>query len=101
MGRSAMLKAYVVSEKRNHEASELVFAETPGKAKVIAQRTENFDCVSFNEMTVNRAKYADGHEKDSERDLLILKMRNGWWCEIDGRRIDGENVDEALANGWI
>lgn len=62
---------------------------------------ENFDGIAYTDLRVNRAKYADGHENDSERDLMILNIRNGWWYEIDGEYIDSDNIDKALENGWI
>lgn len=97
-----MLKAYIVSENRNFENSVLVFAETPNKAKQKALQTENLETYEYIELTAKRAKYADGHENDSERDLMILNIREGgWWYQLNGKYIDSENLDEAIEQGYI
>lgn len=96
-----MLKAYIVSENRNYENSALVFAENPNKARQQALRTENLEDYEYMELSAKRAKYADGHENDSERDLMILNIRNGWWYEIGGVHIDSDNLDEILGKGII
>ncbi|MFJ7950357.1 hypothetical protein ACIQZG_02395 [Lysinibacillus sp. NPDC096418] len=95
------MKAYSVTECVSWEKCTLVFAETANEAKTRALCDENMDGVAYTDLRVNRAKYADGHENDSERDLMILNIRNGWWYEIDGEHIDSNNIDEAIANGWI
>ena len=96
-----MLKAYSVTECINWEASKLVFANTANEAKTLAFADEVFDSVDYTDLRVNRAKYADGHENDSERDLWILCIRNGWWYETEGHHITEENIDEAIEKGWI
>lgn len=95
------MKAYAVTECVSWERSKLVFAETANEAKTQALCDENFDGIAYVDLRVNRAKYADGHENDSERDLMILNIRNGWWYEINGEYIDSDNIDKAIANGWI
>lgn len=56
------VKAYIVTEIGNHEKSTLVYATTANEAKVKAFTDEIFENVSYIDLRVNRAKYADGHE---------------------------------------
>lgn len=95
------LKAYTVQETQNYEKTVLVFAETVGLAKSMAMHDENMDGIDFTSLRVTRAPYADGHENDSERDLILLKIRNGWYYEIDGYHIDKDNLDEMLGKGIL
>lgn len=96
-----MLKAYIVSENVNHENSALVFAESPSKAKLQALGTDNLCDYNYINLRAKRAQYADGKENASARDLMVLNIQNGWWYEIDGQRIDSDNLEEALVNGLI
>jgi len=96
-----MLKAYVVSENRNYEHSALVFAEIPNKAKQGALGNDNLCDYEYIELSAKRAKYADGYENATERELMILNIQNGWWYEIGEQRITSDNLDEVLASGII
>lgn len=96
-----MLKAYSVSENISYEVSVLVFAENANQAKSIANNRDEMDSFEYIDMQARRAKYADGHENDSESDLLRLIIRNGWWYEIDGHHIDSDNLDEMIELGII
>lgn len=94
------IKAYSVSDA-NGEKSVLVFAEAEGKAKSLASQREELDGVDYIDLHARRAYYADGHENDSESDLRILNIRNGWWYEIGNHYIDADNLDEMIAKGII
>lgn len=96
-----MLKAYSVSENVSYEVSVLVFAENANQAKNIANGLEEMDSYDYVNMRARRAKYADGYENVSQRELMHLKVRNGWWYEIDGHHIDSDNLDEMIAQGII
>jgi hypothetical protein len=91
-----MLKAYSVTENVSYEVSVLVFAENANQAKNIANNRDEMDSFDYMDMRATRAKYADGHENDSERELWRLLIKNGWWYEIDGHRIDSDNLDEMI-----
>lgn len=96
------VKAYAVTENVHREASKLVFAETAEAAKSKAFKDEIFDNVEYTDLRVTRAKFADGQEDKTERELLVLCLRNGWWTEnTTGEHITSENVDEAIRQGWI
>lgn len=97
-----IIKAYSVTECVHYEASKLIFAESASAAKVIANSDDIFDNVEYTDLRVNRAKFADGHENDSERDLWVLCIRNGWWYDTaGGHHLTSENIDIAIENGWI
>lgn len=98
---STVSKAYIVSENRNYENSALVFAENPSKAKSRALGTDNLCDYEYIELSVRRAKYADGYENATDRDLMILNIKNGWWYEINGMHINSENLDDVLEKGIL
>jgi hypothetical protein len=81
------MKAYIVSDRNDYDPSVLVFAETASQAKSKAKGREELDGVEYVDLSARRAKYADGYENASERDLMILNIQNGWWYEIGGTRI--------------
>lgn len=96
-----MMKAYVVTESISHEISVLVFSDTASGARNIANARDEMDSFHYVDMRAKRAKWADGHENDSEGDLRMLQIRNGWWFEVDGHIIDSDNVDEMIKKGII
>lgn len=96
-----MSKAYIVSDKNDYDPSVLVFAETASKAKSIAKCREELDGIEYVHLSARRAKYADGHENATERELMILNIENGWWYEIGGTRIDSDNLAEVLEKGIL
>lgn len=96
-----MIKAYVVTESVSWEASVLVFAETANQAKSAAKAHDIMDGFDYVDMRAKRAEWADGHENDSENELIRLQIRNGWWFEIGDHFIDSDNVDEMIEQGII
>ncbi|MFD2869854.1 hypothetical protein ACFSY7_15280 [Kurthia populi] len=96
-----VIKAYVVEERISYEHQKIVFAETATQAKNIAYGCEPFEDFNYIELYASRAKYADGHENDSERDLTIHLIRNGWFFESGGELIDSDNLEQAIAENWI
>ena len=73
----------------------IVFAETAGKAKSIAMRTDCCEDMEFTEIRVERDKEADAYYRgadeidwynDNDRKLLIKRcygweMEDGWECD--------------------
>ena len=53
------LKAYTCTDKRECGSSTVVFAETPGKAKMIAQNTNACEDVPFTDILVRRVPILD------------------------------------------
>lgn len=89
------MKAYTVYTC-DSEYTVLVFANNANEAKLLAMREDEMDDYDYIDLRAKRAKYADGHEDDSERELSILKIRNGWCYEIGDYFIDGDNLDEMI-----
>lgn len=96
-----MVKAYAVSENVSYEVSVLVFAENANHAKALAHGSGDMDSFEYVDMRARRAKWADGHEHDSDQDLIRLKIRNGWWYEIGEHTIDSDNLEEMIEQGII
>lgn len=96
-----MLKAYVVSDRNDYDPSVLVFAESANKAKSKGKCREELDGIEYVSLRATRAKYADGYENATDRELMILNIQNGWWYEIGGVRIDADNLGEVLDNGLL
>ena len=95
------MKAYTVSEVNDYFPSVLVFAETANQAKSIASGREELDGIDYIHLSARRSKYADGHENDSDRDLMILNIENGWYYEIGGMRVDEDNLEDVLERGLV
>lgn len=95
------MKAYIVSDKNDYDPSVLVFADTANQAKSKATSREELDGIEYVDLSARRAKYADGHENATERELMILNIKNGWWYEIGSTRIDEENLEEVLKQGIL
>ena len=86
------MKAWVVTDKDSYEGgSTVVFAETRGKAKLKAQRTNACEDADFTRITCRRMPDADKFYKGQDElswhdeDARIFLVRDhGWEC-IDGR----------------
>lgn len=63
-----MMKAYIVREK-DEFAAAVVFAETPGKAKTLALRTDACEGSDFLNIEVRRIKEADKYYKPGKQEL--------------------------------
>lgn len=81
------MKAYKVEDIINYEGSLIVFAETRGKAKVIAQCTDEFEDVDFINIRATRKPNFDKYYKpgkvemnwyDDDDRLALVKA--GWSC---------------------
>ena len=71
------MKAFIISDKTNPEKRVLIFAETPNQAKTKALRDEKMNGVKYIDLSIRRAKYADGHENDPVHELMLLHIQNG------------------------
>lgn len=82
------MKAWKINNPYEDYAT-VVFAETRGKAKVIAQRTEVCEDLTFIEIIIHRYKEADsqyrGHlEMDwYDHDDKMFLLSHGWYCDGD------------------
>ena len=80
------MKAYEVRDPDEMSAA-VVFAETRGKAKVLAQRTDACEDLDFTEIDCRRFKEADSMYEPGKwmldwnilEDRLFL-VRHGWYC---------------------
>lgn len=85
-----IMKAWLVREKGRYCAT-VVFAETRGKAKVLASQTEAFDGVDFLDIEVRRMKEADKYYQDGKTELdwfndsdrIALVKECGFTCDWD------------------
>jgi hypothetical protein len=86
------MKAWVVTDKDSYEGgSAVVFAETRGKAKILARSTSACEDAEFTRITCRRMPDADKFYKGQDElswydeDARIFLVRDhGWEC-IDGR----------------
>ena len=60
---------------------QIVCAETPGKAKVQALCSTDFEDVRFIDIACKRARWADSAE--TQLDLDIAQILHGWGCWTD------------------
>lgn len=85
-----IMKAWLVREKGEYCAT-VVFAETRGKAKVLASQTEACDGVNFLDIEVSRMKEADKYYQDGKTELdwfndsdrIALVKECGFTCDWD------------------
>lgn len=80
------MKAWVCKDKTESFCSTVVFAETAGKARALAQRTDCCEDVDWCNISINRLKEMDGHYRgyaemdwhdDEDRRALV---GIGWRC---------------------
>ena len=84
------MKAWIVREK-NEFCAAVVFAQTRGKAKVLAMQTDACDGADFMDIEVHRAKEADKYYQDgktlldwdNDADKIVLVKECGFVCDID------------------
>lgn len=94
------MKAWKVEDPYCTEGyCEVVFAETRGKA--IQQSDAYGMSGEYTDMKATRLKFLDDKEGMPERERQILLIRHGWWYEINGSRIDEDNLEEAIEKGRI
>ncbi len=82
------MKAYVVSDKTSGEGGNtVVFAETRGKAKVLAQRTSICEDAQFTDIECYREPSLDKHYKKGKTEMdwndkadRIALCKIGWSC---------------------
>lgn len=82
------MKAWNV-RKKNEFGATVVFAETRGKAKVMAQSTEACEDVDFCDIEVRRAPTIDKYYKDGKKEMdwfnkedrIALVKEAGFHCE--------------------
>lgn len=98
------MKAWILSDRTGYcEEVSLVFADTPGKAKMQANRTNGtlyqYDLeVDWINLSANRAKLLDGMENASEKEICIKLINDyGWWFEVGNNKYDESNIDEFKA----
>lgn len=94
------MKAWKVEDPYCTEGyCEVVFAETRGKA-ILASEACGMGS-DYIDMRATRLKFLDDKEDIPENERQILLIRHGWWFEINGGRIDEDNLEEAIEKGWI
>lgn len=92
------MKAYRVSV-RDEFLSEIVFAESPSKAKAAFLNNKGvfgilgeYD-VDYIDLRCSREETADGMQSASPENIAYKLIKNAGWV-WDDREIDGNNVDE-------
>ena len=84
------MKAWLVREK-NELYAEVVFAETRGKARALAQATDCCEDAEFTDIEVHRMPQADKHYRDGKwhldwfdpGDRLVLVRDCDFMCDYD------------------
>lgn len=100
------MKAWKIDNPYEND-STVVFAETRGKAKVIAQRTDTCEDVDFTKIIIHRFKEADSQYRgNSEMDWFdhddkMFLLSHGWYCSDDIEYDDCKNCeDKELCSRW-
>lgn len=98
------MKAWLIS-KNDMEGCEVVFAETRGKVKSVALRTDTFSECDFCDLEVSRVRnidkyYTDGKRRmdwDNQKDRLVLVKDYDFSC-ID--ECFGEFCEDCLSKEY-
>lgn len=100
------MKAWKINNLYEDETT-VVFAETRGKAKVIAQRTDLCEDVDFTKIIIHRFKEADsqyrGHSEMDwfDRDDRMFLLSHGWFCDWNMEYDDCKDCeDKELCGRW-
>lgn len=103
------MKAWILSDRTGDcEYSSLVFAETPGQAKMQANQSNGtlyqseLEIDDWINISANRAKIFDDMEGKSEKEICIKLIKEyGFWFEVDYVRYNEDNINEfkKLWNG--
>lgn len=90
------MKAYIIGLTSNPDVGNaIVFAKNSRDAKILAYGLDLTDTrESFIDVTVYRAPNFDGMEKLSEREMMKVQWREGWWFHQDGCPAEDESTDE-------
>lgn len=96
------MKAYKVYNTENYEGyQDIVFAESAKEAKKRWRTLDSCEDAEYINIRVNRLPFLDGMEKRTMKEIMYVAILNGWWYEIDDKKYDEENMDEALEMGYV
>lgn len=98
------MKAWLVREKDSF-CAEVVFAETRGKARALAQATDCCEDARFTDIEVSRMPQADEHYQEGKwhldwfdpADRLVLVKECGFMCDYDAFQAEDCTVCSARA----
>lgn len=97
------MKAWRVEDKMSYEGGcTVVFAETRGKAHVLAMNTDLCEGADWNDVRVTRLPKMDDHDRGrkeinwyDEDDRITLVKECGWYCDETNEREDCETCPAA------
>lgn len=95
------MKAWKIDNPYENDAT-VVFAETRGKAKVVAQSTDTCEDVDFTEIIIHRFKEADSQYRGRsemdwyDHDDKMFLLSQGWYCD-DMEYDDCKNCEDKRA----
>lgn len=94
------MKAWILGTDYSDYKS-LVFAETRGKAKVMANNSSPFmyqcdiEPESYLDIRCYRLPELDDWEEQPELEICLRLMElDSWWFEVGNKRFDADNIDE-------
>lgn len=78
------MKAYDIwYETVDETVQEIVFADTPGRAKQFALSLNGFEWAEFIDLHCRRAKWMDQFANASQMQIDIAKLKHGWNFWLD------------------
>lgn len=86
-----MIKAWVCSFEADYRYSKIYWAESPGKAKVLATGDDEIGSPEFIEIECRRCQWADKYQNLQQEKLEIEELKHGWaWLWPDGEFVDSD-----------
>lgn len=93
------MKAWVLDTEYS-DCTSLVFAETRGKAKAMANNNSSFmyqcdiEAESYLDVRCRRLPDLDDWEEQPELEICLRLMElDSWWFEVGNKRFDADNID--------
>lgn len=104
MKKEKKMKAYTVQDRRDPMYSTVVFAETPGKARAIAQHTDTCEDLDFTDIRALRKPALDQLYRgkpemdwDNAGDRIAMVRLANYECSMED---DDPGCEECPAKEW-
>lgn len=92
------MKAYIIGLESNPDVGNaIVFAKNGKEARKLADGLELTDTrENYIDVTVHRAPNFDGMENFTDRELMKVQWRHGWWFHQSGCPTEAGTPDEEF-----
>ena len=100
------MKAWIVCDREYYCGATIVFAETAGKAKRIAQQNEELEDIAFKDLRATRVPALDSYYRgyaemdwNDDKDRVAMVRHAGFQCSYE-MKADDCPCDKCPATKW-